>query len=99
MSDLTLAEVARRIEVSPATLRRWVGEGIVPLRDGEWTPSALAHARIVARLRERGYTLAQIRDASRAGRLAFGYMEDMFPHADGSYSLDEIAEETGLEPA
>jgi adenylate cyclase len=99
MSDLSTAEVARRIDVSPATLRRWVAEGIVPLRKGRWSPSAVAHARIVARLRSRGYTLAQLRDASASGRLAFGYMEDMFPTSEGTYTLAQAAEETGLEPA
>jgi adenylate cyclase len=99
MSDLSLAEVARRIEVSPGTLRRWVNEGIVPLRDGSWSPSALAHARIVARLRSRGYTLDQLREASESGRLAFGYMEDMFPSVEATYTLDQAAEETGLEAA
>src|SRR3954469_23518342 len=98
MSDLSLAEVARRIDVSPGTLRRWVSDGIVPLRDGRWSPSALAHARLVARLRARGYTLEQLREASESGRLAFGYMEDMFPTAEGTYTLDEAARETRLEP-
>jgi adenylate cyclase len=100
MSDVSLADVARQIDVSPATLRRWVKQGIVPLRNGTWSPSAVAHARIVGRLRARGYTLAQIREASRTGRIAFGYMEDMFPSADGpAYTLEQAAKETGLEPA
>ena len=99
MTELTLAEVARRIDVTPATLRRWVDQEIVPLRDGEWTPAALAHARIVARLRSRGYTLAQIREGSRSGRLAFGYMEELFPSDPPTYTLAEAAEEARLEPA
>ncbi|MEA2125957.1 MAG: adenylate cyclase, partial [Solirubrobacteraceae bacterium] len=99
MTDPTLADVARQIEVSTDTLRRWVREEVVPLRDGRWTPAAVAHARIVARLRARGYPLQALREASRSGRLAFGYMEDMFPAAEGAYSLSEAASETGLEPA
>jgi adenylate cyclase len=100
MSDLSLPEVARQIDVSPATLRRWVKEGIVPLRNGSWSPSAVAHARIVGRLRNRGYTLAQIREASKSGRLAFGYMEDLFPGVDERrHTLEEVADDTGLEPA
>ncbi len=99
MSELTHAAVAETIGVSPGTLRRWTREGIVPLPHGGWTPAAVAHARIVARLRARGHSLGQLREASRSGRLAYGYMEDLFPERDGGYSLEEAAEETGLEPA
>jgi adenylate cyclase len=99
MPDLTLSDVARRIDVSPATLRRWVNDGIVPVADGRWTPAAIAHARIVARLRERGYSLGQLREAAHAGRLAYGYLEDLFPPPARVRTLDEAAAETGLEPA
>ena len=98
MSDLTLSEVARRVDVSPATLRRWVKDGIVPLGNGRWTPAAVAHARIVARLRERGYSLATLREAARSGRLAYGYLEDLFPAAARPRTLAEAADECGLEP-
>ena len=47
--------------------------------DGEWTPAALAHARIVARLRKRGHSMQEIREASESGRLAYGFMVDLFP--------------------
>jgi adenylate cyclase len=99
MSDVTVSEVARRVDVSPGTLRRWVREGIVPLPAGSWTPAAIAHARMVARLRDRGHTLQEIRDASDSGRLAYSYMEQLFPLETGTCTLDEAAEETGLEPA
>jgi len=95
---MTLADVARSLELSPATLRRWVAEGIVPLRDGEWTPAALAQARLVARLRARGHSLEQVRVAAKQGRLAFGYLEDLFPEAEVEYGLADAARETGLEP-
>jgi len=39
-AELTLTDVARALSVSPPTLRRWVADGIVPLRDGAWTPVA-----------------------------------------------------------
>jgi adenylate cyclase len=97
-AELTLTDVARTLSVSPATLRRWVADGIVPLRDGEWTPAALAQARLVARLRARGHSLAQVRRAATQGRLAFGYLEDLFPDAEVEYELEEAARETGLEP-
>ena len=76
---MTLADVARSLKISPATLRRWVAEEIVPLRDGQWTPAALSQARMVARLRARGHSLDQVRVAAKQGRLAFGYLEDLFP--------------------
>jgi len=98
MPDLTLSEVARRVDISPATLRRWVKDGIVPL-DGGWTPAAVAHARLVARLRERGYSLDTLREAARSGRLAYGYLEDLFPTPARTRTLAEAADETGLEPA
>ena len=97
MSDLTLSEVAQRVDVSPATLRRWVKDGIVPLGNGRWTPAAVAHARIVARLRERGYSLDTLREAARSGRLAYGYLEDLFPAPARTRTLAEAADECGLE--
>src|SRR3712207_3438393 len=99
MSDVSLSEVARRLEVSLATLRRWVKDGIVPLPNGRWTPAAVAHARLAPRLRARGHSIEELRHASETGRLAYGYMEDLFPASEGEYSLQEAAEETGLEPA
>jgi adenylate cyclase len=97
MSDLTLSEVAQRVDVSAATLRRWVKDGIVPLGNGRWTPAAVAHARIVARLRERGYSLDTLREAAQSGRLAYGYLEDLFPSPARTRTLAEAAEECGLE--
>jgi adenylate cyclase len=99
MPDLTLSDVARRLDVPPATLRRWVNDGIIPLANGRWTPAAVAHARIVARLRERGYSLDQLREAVHSGRLAYSYLEDLFPPPARTRTLAEAAEATGLEPA
>ncbi|HEV2814379.1 MAG TPA: adenylate cyclase regulatory domain-containing protein, partial [Solirubrobacteraceae bacterium] len=97
--ELSLSAVARRAGVTNATLRRWAQSGVIPGYDGEWTPAAAAHARIVARLRERGHSLQAIRAAGAAGRLAFSYTEDLFPHEDGRYSLEDAVRETGLEAA
>ena len=96
---MTLAEVARELDVSPDTLRRWAREGLVPLPDEHWTPASLAHARIVARLRKRGHSLDEIRAASESGRLAYGFMEDLFPPRGETRSLEEAAELSGLAPA
>jgi adenylate cyclase len=64
---------------------------------GEWTPAAVAHARIVARLRQRGHTLAHIRDAGRQGRLAYGYVEEIFSPPEPTLSLRDASRETGLD--
>jgi adenylate cyclase len=85
--------------VSAGTLRRWARDGLIPPYDGSWSPAAVSHARIVARLRERGHSLADIRQASDDGRLAFGYVEELFDTGEEVYSLKEAARETGLEPA
>src|ERR687895_1489837 len=99
--NLTLKEAAEKVGVSPATLRRWAEAGVIPEIDGkhEWTEAAVAHARIVARLRERGHRLDQIREAGRQGRLAYGYIESLFGEEGGGLSLNDAAAETGLEPA
>jgi adenylate cyclase len=99
MPDVTHSEVARRLDVPADTLRRWVRDGIVPLADGQWTPAAIAQARIVARLRDRGHSLAELREAAEAGRLAYGYLEELFPTSQRPRTLAEAAEECGLEPA
>jgi adenylate cyclase len=99
MSEITLAEAARRAGVTPATLRRWSQDGLIPQYDGEWTLAAAAHARIVARLRERGHSLEEIRRASEGGVLAFAYVEDLFPPVEAAYTIEEAAKESGLEPA
>ncbi len=95
---MTLQEAAERVGVTPATLRRWTRDGLIPQYDGEWTPSAVGTARVVARMRHRGHSLAEIRKASEEGRLAFGFLEDLFPTDQERISVQEAARETGLEP-
>jgi adenylate cyclase len=100
---LTLSEVAERAGVSPATLRRWVNNDLIPQHEGgaggPWSASAAAQARVVARLRDRGHTIEQIRAATEDGRLAFGFVEELLPAEDGEASLADVAHETGLEAA
>jgi adenylate cyclase len=98
VSDTTLAQVAVRAGVSAATVRRWVKEGLVPQYEGTWTPAAASHVRIVARLRERGHSVEQIREASQSGRLAFGYVDELLQTSDGRYTLTDAAQSTGLDP-
>jgi adenylate cyclase len=99
--ELSLKEAAERVGVTPATLRRWAREGVIPEVDGtgEWTTAAVAHARIVARLRDRGHKLENIKQAGEEGRLAYGYIEELFGADRPERSLDEAAKLTGLEPA
>jgi adenylate cyclase len=97
---MKLRQAAEEAGVKPETLRRWVRSGVIPQLDGEieeWPASAVAHARIVGRLRERGHSLERIREATSQGRLAYGYIEDLFPARDGERSIEEVAEETELE--
>jgi adenylate cyclase len=99
---LSPSQVAARAGVTPATLKRWVEKGVIP--DGKrvtaagWTPAAAAHARVVARLRDRGHSLDDIKEATNQGRLAYGLLEDLFPPGERDYTLEDAAEETGLEP-
>ncbi len=56
---LTLKQAAARVGVTPATLKRWAESGVIPNVNGSrtWSPAAVSHARIVARMRARGHSL------------------------------------------
>ncbi len=95
---ISLSEAARRSGVSASTLKRWAAEKVVPVRRGRWTEAAAAQARVVARMRERGHSLEELRRAGREGRLSFGLAEDLFPRPAGEVTVEEVSEETGLEP-
>ena len=100
---LTLNEAAEIAGVSPGTLRRWLRQGLIPQMKGRkpsaWTPEAASHARLVARLRERGHKLDEIAAATEEGRLASHQLEQLFPDAHGDRTVADAAELTGLEPA
>jgi adenylate cyclase len=98
-SELTLKQVAARAGVTPATVTRWVKEGLVPQYDGVWTPAAASHVRIVARLRERGHSVNRIREASQSGKLAFGYIDELLPSSEARYTLRQAARELDVEEA
>ena len=97
-AQISLSEAARIAGVSPSTLKRWAELEVVPVRKGRWTPAAAAQARVVARMRERGHSLEDLRLAVRDGRLAFGFVEDLLPGArDEPVARAEAAGRTGLE--
>ena len=91
-AGMSVSEAARRAGVSAQTLRRWARDGVVPeAGDGRWTPAALAQARLVARLRERGHSLEEIRAATESGRLAFGFVEELLPGHGATHTLEDAA--------
>jgi adenylate cyclase len=94
---VTLTDAGQRVGVTPATLRRWIGQGLIPQYEGDWTPAAIGQARVVAKMRERGHSLKEIRTATEEGRLAFGFLEELFPTEPQHYSLKDAARQTGLE--
>ncbi|HEY4779513.1 MAG TPA: adenylate/guanylate cyclase domain-containing protein [Solirubrobacterales bacterium] len=95
---ISLSEATRRSGVPASTLKRWAEEKILPVRRGRWTATAAAQARVVARMRERGYSLEDLREAGREGRLAFGFAEELFSETEETVSIAKVARETGLEP-
>jgi adenylate cyclase len=94
---MTLGEAAERVGVTPATLRRWIKQGLIPKHNGDWTPAAIGQARVVAKMRERGHSLQEIRTATEEGRLAFGFLEELFPSESTTYSVKEASRETGIQ--
>jgi adenylate cyclase len=95
---ISLSEAARRSGVPSSTLKRWAAEKIVPVRRGRWTVAAAAQARVVARMRERGYSLEDLKSAGKEGRLAFGFTEELFSGSEEAITIEQAAEETGMEP-
>ncbi len=95
---ISLSEAARRSGVPVSTLKRWAQERIVPVRRGRWTATAAAQARVVARMRERGYSLEDLKSAGREGKLAFAFAEELFSEGEGEVTVEMIARDTGLEP-
>jgi len=95
---ISLTEAVRRSGVPASTLERWAEEKIVPVRGGRWTAAAAAQARVVARMRDRGYSLEDLKEAGREGRLAFGFAEELFAEDEAAVlSIETVAVETGLE--
>jgi adenylate cyclase len=95
---VTVEQAAASVGVTPGTLRRWVREQLIPRYQGEWTPGAVGQARLIARMRERGHSLPDIRRAVDDGRLAFSRVADLFGSDQPVYSVRDASRETGLDP-
>ncbi|HET9719203.1 MAG TPA: adenylate cyclase regulatory domain-containing protein [Solirubrobacteraceae bacterium] len=93
---MTLEQAAAAVGVAPGTLRRWAREHLIPAYGGQWTAGAVGQARLVARMRERGHSLAEIRRASDDGRLAFSRVADLFGAGEPCHSLADASRRTGL---
>lgn len=102
MTALSLGEVARRAGIAASTLRRWDAAGLIPRDgDGAWSERDVSHVRMLQGLRNRGYTIAQLRDGVERGTLAIGYVEPATGNdqpAHRTYTMREAAREVGLEP-
>src|SRR5690349_6688731 len=94
---ISLSEASRRSGVSTSTLKRWAEEKIVPVKRGQWTAAAAAQARVVARMRDRGHSLEDLKRAGREGRLAFSFTEELFTADTGEIPLPSAVEATGLQ--
>ena len=96
-TTISISEAARRSGVAETTLKRWASQRVLPVSNNRWTPAAAAQARVVARMRERGFSLSQIRAAVRDGRLAFGSVEDLLPASPRNLTRKQAAEAVGFE--
>jgi adenylate cyclase len=95
--QVTTGELAERVGVTAGTLRRWIRDGLIPQYDGSWTPAAIGQARVISRMRERGHSLSDIRRATQEGRLAFGFLEELFPSDQRRHALGDAAREAGID--
>ena len=95
---MKLGEAAAAAGVSGSTLRRWVRAGVIPeYAGGDWTSAAVGKARLVARIRERGYPLGAIQAATRDGRLALGALVELFDSPEPTRTARQVAREIGLD--
>ena len=97
---VTRAQAAHRVGVHSSTLGRWQRAGLLPTAADGWDDTAVAQARVVARLRARGHSIDAIFRATESGRLAFSAVEDLLPGPEERvYSVKEAAREVHMEPA
>jgi adenylate cyclase len=92
-------KAAAAVGTGAETLSDWVTQGVIPEYAGEWTRAAIGKARLVKRILARGYTLAQVREATDQGRLLSGQLVELFGVGDESYPQAQVATELGLDPS
>lgn len=92
-------DVAERVGVSLATLKRWIKAGAIPRFDGNWTPAAIAHARIVAQLRKAGQPVEEIAQATKEGRLVLTGVDALLPVETERYTFKQAARKAGVKLA
>lgn len=96
MTPRSIAGVAGELGLSPSTLRRWVTAGLVDVDEsGALAERGAGQARVVQRLRERGYSLADIRRASERGVLASSHLEAL-SGSERRWTIGQAAREVGL---
>lgn len=96
MTARSIAGVAGELGLSASTLRRWIGKGLVDVDSpGVLTDRGAAQARVIQRLRERGYSLADIRSASDRGVLASSHLEAL-TGSEQRWTIGQAAREVGL---
>ena len=96
MSSRSTAGVANELGLAASTLRRWIDGGLVDTdATGAVTERGVAQARVIRRLRARGYSLKQIADASERGMLASSHLEAL-PDSGLRWSIKKAAREVGV---
>jgi adenylate cyclase len=102
MSDgaMTEAALSQASGAGPELIRRLVGLGIVPARDGQrpFVPGDIHRVRLAQAFERSGIPLEAIGAAIASGRLSFAFVDEMFvdhPPLTGR-TFREIAEELGL---
>ncbi len=95
---LTAADAAERVGASVSTLRRWASLGLFPTHDiaNGWSPGAISQARSLVKLRERGYSIEQLQQATEEGRL-ISYSYELVGEVIGErFTLAQAAKQSGL---
>lgn len=101
MSPLTAAEVARRAGITPSTLRRWNDAGLIPRANRHWHERDISHLRMLAGLRRRGHSIAELREGVERGTLVTSFVDvehDPSTAAEEVYTLRQAARKLELEP-